>query len=302
VVERIGFWGTGLHSGEPCSVTLCKRPGPFSLGHAERPFTRGELRLVRADSGVSVAGDDGFTVDLVEHLFAACAGLGVQQDVAVVVEGPEVPLLDGGAQDLAHALAALGAGSNTPELVITRAGEVVVGESRYWFEPGAVTSVEVHVEFAPLGAQSAHWEGTRAAFLREIAVARTFGFRSQATELRARGRAAFVNPRSVIVLEDDGSVLPPGLPPRPGELGRHKLLDLLGDLYLYGGPPRGRIDATRPGHRHNHLALCEGLASGLLETTLAIRPGAVDDAPPGVTERIRALGLVGAAREVPRAP
>jgi len=277
VVERVGFWGTGLHSGEPCSVTLLKRPGPFSLGRAERQFTRDELRLVRADSGVSVAGDDGLTVDLVEHLFAACAGLGVQRDVAVVVEGPEVPLLDGGAQDLAHALAALGAGSDAPGLVIARAAEVVVGESRYWFEPGAVTSVDVHVEFAPLGRESAHWEGTRAAFLGEIAAARTFGFRSQAAELRARGRARFVNPRSVIVLEDDGHVLPPGLPPRPGELGRHKLLDLLGDLYLYGGPPRGRIDATRPGHRNNHLALREGLASGLLETTLGIRPpGAVD--------------------------
>ena len=126
------------------------------------------------------------------------------------------------------------------------------------------------VEFAPLGPESAHWEGTRAAFLGEIAAARTFGFRSQAADLRARGRAAFVNPRSVIVLEDDGHVLPPGLPPRPGELGRHKLLDLLGDLYLYGGPPRGRIDATRPGHRNNHLALREALASGLLETRLGM--------------------------------
>jgi UDP-3-O-[3-hydroxymyristoyl] N-acetylglucosamine deacetylase len=272
VVERIGFWATGLHSGEPCSVTLLKRPGPFRLGRAQRQYTRDELRLVRADSGVSVASDDGFTVDLVEHLFAACAGLGVQGDIAVVVEGPEVPLLDGGAEDLARALAALGAGPDAPGLVIARAAEVVVGESRYRVEPAAVTSVGVHVEFAPLGAESVYWGGTRAAFLAEIAAARTFGFRSQAAELRARGRAAFVNPHSVIVLEDDGSVLPPGLPLRPGELGRHKLLDLLGDLYLYGGPPRGRIDATRPGHRNNHLALREGLASGLLETTLAMRP------------------------------
>jgi UDP-3-O-[3-hydroxymyristoyl] N-acetylglucosamine deacetylase len=272
VVERIGFRATGLHSGQPCSVTLLKRPGPFALGGARRQYTRDELRLVRADSGVSVASDDGFSVDLVEHLFAACAGLGVQRDVAVVVEGPEVPLLDGGAEDLARALTALGVGPNAPELVIARAAEVVVGESRYWFEPAAVTSVSVHVEFAPLGAESADWSGSPAAFLTEIAAARTFGFRSQAAELRARGRAAFVNPRSVIVLEDDGSVLPPGLPPRRDELGRHKLLDLLGDLYLYGGPPRGRIDATRPGHRNNHLALREGLAAGLLETTLAKRP------------------------------
>jgi UDP-3-O-[3-hydroxymyristoyl] N-acetylglucosamine deacetylase len=274
VVDRIGFSGAGLHSGEPCSVTLLRLPGPFRLGPAGRQYTRDDLRLLRADSGVSVGSNDGFAVDLIEHLFAACAGLGVQRDVAVIVEGPEIPLLDGGAEDLGRSLMALGIESCAPGLVIARAGVVEVGESRYRFEPAPLSTVTVRVEFAPLGSQTAHWDGSRAGFLAEIAPARTFGFRSQATDLRSRGRAAFVNPRSVIVLEDDGTVLEPGTPPRPGELARHKLLDLLGDLYLYGGPPRGHVDATRPVHLSNHKALLEGLGLGLLERI--VEPSARD--------------------------
>jgi len=140
-----------------------------------------------------------------------------------------------------------------------------VGESRYEFAPASGTSVEVTVEFAPFGSQGAAWDGAEASFLATIAGARTFGYRHQAADLRALGRAQCVNPRAVVVLESDGSVMPPGEPPKASELARHKLLDLLGDLYLYGGPPQGRIRVERPGHQSNHRAVCEGFARGLLE-------------------------------------
>jgi UDP-3-O-[3-hydroxymyristoyl] N-acetylglucosamine deacetylase len=68
----------------------------------------------------------------------------------------------------------------------------------------------------------------------------------------------------VLIFELDGSVASPGRPAADRELARHKLLDLLGDAYLLGGPPIGSISALRPGHAANQRALREALASGLV--------------------------------------
>ena len=50
----------------------------------------------------------------------------------------------------------------------------------------------------------------------------------------------------------------------PDEPARHKLLDLMGDLYVHGGPPLGRIRVTRPGHASNAGALRRALDEGVL--------------------------------------
>jgi UDP-3-O-[3-hydroxymyristoyl] N-acetylglucosamine deacetylase len=265
VVEEVGFWGVGLHSGKPCGATLARRAGPFTLSRGGLAHTRDQLWVKRTDYGVSLEGKGGFHLDLVEHLFAACAALWVQNGLEVQVFGPEIPLLDGAAGDWGRAVAALGIQASGPGLRVAHAGELIVGRSRYHFEPALGVNLEVEVEFAPFGVERASWNGQIAEFFGELAGARTFGYRRQQAELHALGRALAVNPRAVIVLESDGNLLPPGEPPKRCELARHKLLDLLGDLYLYGGPPLGRIFASRPGHTNNHRVVREALVVGLLE-------------------------------------
>jgi UDP-3-O-acyl-N-acetylglucosamine deacetylase len=68
----------------------------------------------------------------------------------------------------------------------------------------------------------------------------------------------------VIVLDDDGSVLSGFAAPEPNELARHKLLDLIGDLYFHGGPPLGAIAARYPGHATTHEVLCRALREGIV--------------------------------------
>ena len=265
-MDQVVFHGRGLHSGERCALTLSRAPGPFCFEHEDDQISRNELELVRADRGVCLrAQGRGFEVDLVEHLFGALAGLQVQSGISVKVRGPEPPLLDGGALELAAAIRALDPPRSPPRLRITREETIELGESRYEFRPHPGIRIEVDAVFAePFGSTRACWDGSATQFLREIAPARTFGWRNEGLSLRARGRAAHVDPDSVIVLEEDGSVLPPGRAPEPNELARHKLLDLLGDTYFYGGPLLGSLFAYRPGHPRTHAALQEALARELL--------------------------------------
>jgi UDP-3-O-[3-hydroxymyristoyl] N-acetylglucosamine deacetylase len=135
------------------------------------------------------------------------------------------------------------------------------------FEPNTRCELDVTVEFAGLGVQRARWSGEPAEFRANIAPARTFGFAREAELLRRSGRAAHVDLDAVLVFDDRGQPLNGACPPKSNELARHKLLDLLGDSYLWGGPVRGTIRATRPGHRANHEVFRTAIETGLLTPT-----------------------------------
>lgn len=259
--------GRGLHSGKRCSVRLDARPGPllFRMGQSEASLE--QLELVRADQGVCLRPlHGGAEVDLCEHLLSALAGLNVRSGLTVSVPGPEVPLLDGGSRELARAIRMLPLRREPSRLRVTRTEVLVDGASRYTFEPGDAARVAVEVDFpGALGRASAeHGADDTEAYLATIATARTFGFLAQADELRSRGRALHVDPAAVVALDEGGCALPPSAPFSAEEAARHKLLDLMGDLFLYGGPPLGRVSAVRPGHAASHRVMQRALAAGVV--------------------------------------
>jgi UDP-3-O-[3-hydroxymyristoyl] N-acetylglucosamine deacetylase len=258
--------GVSLHSGVPTTVNLTRRPGPTSLAqHGVRALMR-ELSVARTDFGVSVTNRDGsLRVDLVEHFFAALTVLNAHDGIGVEIDGPEFPLLGGGASEWLEALESLGIEPHPATHSITRHARLTHGTSVYDFEPGAPTKLCVSVEFGErLGRQSARFEGDIAQFRREIAGARTFGFKRDADQLKQLGRATHVDPKSVLVFNDDGSLALPSRPPEDNELAAHKLLDLAGDSLLYGGLPRGTLHAHRPGHGPNHAVFAEALQTGII--------------------------------------
>jgi UDP-3-O-[3-hydroxymyristoyl] N-acetylglucosamine deacetylase len=227
---------------------------------------------------VGVTDDRGFEVDLVEHLLAALGGLGIHADVEVEIDGPELPILDGGASAFAVALAALEVPPSPRLWRVQRAGKVSHRESEYQFDVSEEIEIAVRTEFAHpgLGGQRASWNGDPRRFVDEIAPARTFGFASDAEDLWRTGRAGLAArgakgdiaakeafERAVLVF-DAHRVAGDAASPLPDELARHKLLDLIGDLAFYGGPPRGRIFALRPGHTATHRIIREAISIGLL--------------------------------------
>lgn len=256
--------GLALHSGALTTLTLEHREGPLAFGQGDEELPLDALSVERADHGVTLAGA-GLRIDLVEHLLAAAAALGIRRDLRIVVDGPELPLLDGGAAAFFDALASLGIPPSPPALVVRRAFTFREGDSLYRFEPHPSVSLRVEIDFdhPAIGKQEAAWEGDAADFRERIAKARTFGFLKDAEKLRAAGRAHSVDPRAVIVLTDEG-VLEASKPVFPNEAAHHKLLDLIGDLAVHGGPPRGRIEALRPGHARTHAVMKRALSEGLL--------------------------------------
>jgi UDP-3-O-[3-hydroxymyristoyl] N-acetylglucosamine deacetylase len=227
-----------------------------------------QLSVVATARATTVEAHGGaLRVGTVEHAFAALAGLGVYEGVAIDVDGPEMPMLDGGALAWCVAIDRLHVTARPPRLRVARPATLEVDASRYEFTPGP--SVEVHVRLELAGFDETRiipevrWGGDADDFRLRIAPARTFALAREIDEILSRGLARGIDPESVVVLAQD-AVLHAGRPFAPDEPARHKLLDLVGDLYLSGGPPIGRLRAVRPGHAANAQALAQARAERIV--------------------------------------
>jgi UDP-3-O-[3-hydroxymyristoyl] N-acetylglucosamine deacetylase len=257
---EISVSGVGLHSGAKAWVVLRARRGPVTLASRGVEARIDELRVTSTARATTVESQGGaLRVGTVEHAFAALAGLRVYDGIGLSIDGPEMPLLDGGAGAWCRAIDRLRVDHpGVPRLRVARAGSVDVGASRYEFTPGPSVEIQVRLELAGFDETrvfpEARWGGDADDFRLRIATARTFALAHEIDELVSSGLARGVDPESVVVLSHD-AVLHAGRPFSPDEPARHKLLDLVGDLYLSGGPPLGRLRAVRPGHAANALAM-----------------------------------------------
>lgn len=259
-VELLG--GRGLFTGSMAQVRLqrCTGPSVLRVGGESAAFSAC-IAEARGWSTCWVL-PSGTRLGSVEHLAAAAAAHGAHQGLSVDVQGVEMPLLDGAAWQWSEALRRLQLAASPAPLRILRAGAVQVGGSRYVFEPGASRCIEVELrtDDARLGRHAA-WDGTYASFARDIAACRTFAF---AHDLHsARGTFAHVEPCQVVLI-DPQTIHAAGRAFEADEPVRHKLLDLMGDLFVHGGPPLGTVRALAPGHAATHAAVRQARIEGLL--------------------------------------
>ncbi len=251
--------GVGLHSGSTCRVRLqpSSRAGywvgwlsaPREGVHQLAPHQVVDTRLCTA---LRLGQRQLATV---EHLLAALAGTGVSQ-AEIWVEGEEIPLLDGSALPWVEAIAEAGLRPVGPRALRTLTGPLThqLGQSFAVALPAASPSLSAAVDYpqAAIGRQFFSLELTPAAFVAELAPARTFGFLEQVEQLRALGLIQGGALDNALVCDGDRWLNPPLR--YPDEPVRHKLLDLLGDLALVG-LPQAQVFAYRGSHGlHTALA------------------------------------------------
>ena len=196
-----------------------------------------------------------------EHLLAALAGTGVSQ-AELLVDGEEIPLLDGSGLPWVEAIGEAGICSRgerleppLPPLPVT----LHQGESFVVALPADRLRLAAAIDFpqAAIGRQLYALDLTPESFVAEIAPARTFGFREQVEQLLAAGLIRGGALDNALVCDGDGWVNPPLR--FADEPVRHKLLDLLGDLALVG-LPRAHVFAYRGSHGL-HTAMAAALAA-----------------------------------------
>ena len=259
--DEISCTGHGLHSGAKVSMALL--PAETDTGIVFRRTDlagRGAEIAARWDNVVdtrmctTIGNAEGVVVGTVEHLVATLAGQQVD-NVVVEVNGPEVPVMDGSAEPFAFLVECAGIREqDAPRRVVEILKPVSVGndEKSAVLMPGAGSTYSFEIEFASvaIGRQVRTFDLSNGAFRRELASARTFGFREEIEAMHASGLARGGSLANAVVVDGSRILNPEGLRFRD-EFVRHKLLDSLGDMRLAGHPLLGHFHGYRSGHALN---------------------------------------------------
>lgn len=262
--------GVGLHSGQTTTVVL--KPATPGQG---RYFVRVDLAgAPEIPALVSAVGETMLSTELrwgsatvrtVEHLLAALTGMGID-NARIEVDGPEVPLLDGSAQEWVKAITEVGWVSQAAPRRISRLAQPLTVHYDDAFVAAFPSNhcrltYGIDFEVKAIGNQWFSWipeVDLRSAvgFARAIAPARTFGLAHQIDYLRSQGLIQGGSLDNALVCGKDGWVNPPLR--FDDEPVRHKMLDLIGDLSLLGTLPQAHIVAYKASHRL-HLQLARAI-------------------------------------------
>jgi UDP-3-O-[3-hydroxymyristoyl] N-acetylglucosamine deacetylase/3-hydroxyacyl-[acyl-carrier-protein] dehydratase len=261
--RAVSLSGVGLHTGE--TTTLTFKPAETGSGVAfVRVDLPGRPRIpVRPSSAVydpgrgrrTILSSDGGEVHTVEHVLAAVAGLGID-NLTIEIDGEEAAdPQDGSALPIAEVLMEAGLIDQGAPRRYARIEEAVTfsqGDVELIAVPHGTLRISFTIEYdAPaVGTQHASFDISPEVFLREIAPARTFVLRRDVEQLRAAGLIKGGSLDNAIVITEDGILNERPLRFRD-EFVRHKVLDLLGDLFLLGQPLQGHVIARRSGHAAN---------------------------------------------------
>lgn len=255
------FKGKGLHLGLPVKVRLL--PAPPDSGVVFRLVGNGRVCEIPADSSHIRAKTlrtalfaDGSCVETVEHMLAAAYGLGVT-NMVIEMDNVEPPACDGSAKEMCKSI--LDAGivrqDRPRKLLELREPVSVIGEdgSSMTIFPGEGLTINYTLAGDGLPFQQVVYHHSPEAFLRQIAPARTFCREFEVEKLRSIpgvGQGATLENTLVVGRNDVDTKQK-----YPDELACHKILDLLGDLFLLGREIRGTIVCNRSGHACNHLLI-----------------------------------------------
>lgn len=213
----------------------------------------GETRL-----GTVISDGAGTSAGVIEHLMAAVAGAGID-DLLVTLDGPEPPILDGDAASYLKLFDDVGFAEtpgDRPQLKIRKRVAVGTGDATAALAPAEALSFDFEISFPSpaIGMQHLSWTFSQAAFRRDIAPARTFGFMSELDALNKMGLAKGASLDNTLAIDGD-RVVNAGIMRFADEFVRHKILDAIGDLALAGGPIQGRFEGRRSGHALNNALL-----------------------------------------------
>ena len=262
LAHDVSLEGRGLFTGVPTTLTF--KPAPVGHGIV---FVRTDLsRPVRIPALVqhitkrarrSALRNGPDAIETVEHCLSAIHALGLD-NLEITLNGGEVPGMDGSALPFVQALLSAGIVEQPAEKQILRISEPVevrdeTGASLIASPPNADEfQIFYDLDYGtiePIRQQLFSYQ-LNGDFVRDIAPARTFVTKVEADMLRSRGLGTHLQPGDVLVLDTTGPV---GTDYRfPNECVRHKVLDLIGDLYLLGCSIQGKIVAYKSGHSLNH--------------------------------------------------
>jgi UDP-3-O-[3-hydroxymyristoyl] N-acetylglucosamine deacetylase/3-hydroxyacyl-[acyl-carrier-protein] dehydratase len=267
-IARTGtLTGRGLFTGQPATATFRAAPPDHGV-----VFVRGDLGGLRIPADIAhveaqprrtTLRNGDAVVAMCEHCMSALAALEID-NILIEIDGAEMPGVDGSAKPYVDVLTECGTeSSDRPRrrMIVTEPAIAQVDGAMVVALPCDDPHLQIvfDLDYGPdavIHRQVRTFDFSNGNYAEQIAPARTFVLESEARELRTAGMGKHLGPEEILVISRDG--------PLGGnryrfddELVRHKIVDLIGDLYLLGAPIQGRVMAYKASHALNHQLVRE---------------------------------------------
>jgi len=261
IAKELSLNGIGLHTANKVNLTF--KPAAADTGInfirtdlPSRPTVKATFENLLAQSRIprrSSIGTENVEIHTIEHLMAALTGLGID-NLCIEIDGEEVPGLDGSSLNFLEILEKAGIEEQDKERKFYQIKEPIFVEeegSSIIVLPSQEFKISYTLDYGHsfLKTQFLEVNLDTESFKSELAGARTFCLEEEAAELQQQGIGKGANYENTLVVGKT-SVIKNKLRYND-EFVRHKILDLLGDLYLLGQPLKGHIVALRSGHALN---------------------------------------------------
>jgi len=201
--------------------------------------------------------DGDVKVSTVEHLMSAFSALGID-NIVVELDSFEVPIMDGSSSPFVFLVQAAGIEEQDASknfIVIKKPIKVKRGDSWAELSPYKGFKISIEIDFdhekVKESGQKISIDFSNQSYLKEISRARTFGYMRDLEILKAANKALGASPDNAIALTDDDILNEDGLR-YSNEFVKHKVLDIVGDLYLLGANVIGHYQGFKTGHFLNN--------------------------------------------------
>jgi UDP-3-O-[3-hydroxymyristoyl] N-acetylglucosamine deacetylase/3-hydroxyacyl-[acyl-carrier-protein] dehydratase len=277
--QSVSVAGSALHTGTKVRLTL--HPAPPGHGRrfkradlADEPTVEAKFENVKTVERSTTIAEGNAKVHTVEHVLSALSGMGVD-NCLIEMDASEPPIGDGSAQQYVDLIKKAGIDEQTVPRLLYDISEPIHIETRTGSLMTVVPDSKFRVSCTNVGldgrfTQFLSTEITPATYERDIAPARTFVFYEEVKPLMDKGLIKGGSLENAIVIRGD-QVL--GKEPLrfKDEFVRHKILDVVGDLALFGRAIKGHVIAIKPGHGPN-TDLCRALAKQYARTMALVPP------------------------------
>ena len=257
IKKRVSIEGIGLHTGKKVNMKLL--PTPVDTGILfqrtdinNSPHIEAIVENVVSTERSTTLGKDDIRISTVEHFMAALRAYNID-NIKIEIDNEELPALDGSAKLYLNLLkkAGLKEQDKVRKIIKIKKNYYIKLQDKYiGIFPSDQFKINYLIKFdhPVVRTEYFEYEYDKKSFQQEIIPARSFGFQSEVKKLKSKGLALGGSLENVVLLKEDDVVNKLRF---ENEFVRHKILDLIGDLYL-NGPIIGEVIAIRTGHSENY--------------------------------------------------
>tara|TARA_Y100000389_G_scaffold16275_1_gene14350 strand:- start:1866 stop:2714 length:849 start_codon:yes stop_codon:yes gene_type:complete len=265
IANEISFSGIGLHSGQEVNVNLY--PAPENHGIIfKRSDINNKINLIpanyrnvtKAQLGTTLSNLDEVSVSTIEHFMAAIWGCRID-NLIIEMDGEEMPIVDGSSEPFVFLLEAAGIkGQNAAPKILKIEKEIIFqdGDKEIKVTPSDNFSFDLEIDFnhKVIGKENISFNPKYHSFRSDLCRARTFAFEKDIEQIKKLGLGKGGSLDNAIIIGENKILNEGGLRYK-NELSRHKALDFIGDIRLYGQYILGHFQVKKPGHYINNKFL-----------------------------------------------